>query len=138
MELTDRNREPTAFDLKVFGLIAGGIITFIGFLVMRRTTTLVAPGIIWGMAAALVVVYYAIPNVRRLLYLGWMRVFYPIGWVVSHLLLAIVYYLVLTPIGLVMRLFGGDPMHRGFDRSAKSYWSVHPAETDASRYFRQF
>ena len=63
--------------------------------------------------------YYAIPNVRRLLYLGWMRVFYPIGWVVSHLLLAIVYYLVLTPIGLVMRLFGGDPMHRGFDRSAK-------------------
>jgi hypothetical protein len=138
MELTDRNREPTPFDLKVFGLIAGAILTFVGWLVMRRSSNWIAPGTIWGIAAALVVVYYAVPNLRRMLYLAWMRAFYPVGWIVSHALLAIVYYLVLTPIGLVLRLFGADPMQRGFDRSAKTYWETHPADTEASRYFRQF
>jgi hypothetical protein len=67
-------------------------------------------------------------------YLAW-----PIGFVVSHVVLALVYYLVLTPIGLAMRVFGYDPMRREFDRSAESYWIARDtAEIKAERYFRQF
>jgi hypothetical protein len=62
----------------------------------------------------------------------------PIGWTISHLVLGAVYYLVLTPIGLVMRLLGRDPMQRRFDRSAKSYWIERTPRTDPSRHFRQF
>ena len=63
---------------------------------------------------------------------------YPIGWTVSHLALAVVYYLVVTPIGLLMRLFGRDPMRRKFDPSATTYWQPHESPDEPERYFRQF
>lgn len=63
---------------------------------------------------------------------------FPVGLVVSFLILAAVYYLVLTPTGLVMRPVGYDPMHRRFDAQAGSYWSPRQSPRDPGRYFRQF
>jgi hypothetical protein len=63
---------------------------------------------------------------------------YPIGWVVSHVLLALIYFGVLTPIGRIMAVCGYDPMERRFDRAASSYWIEREPNRDASRYFRQF
>jgi hypothetical protein len=63
---------------------------------------------------------------------------FPIGWLVSHALLAIIYYLVITPIGLVMRGLGKDPIQKRFDPTRKSYWVKREATRDRSRYFRQF
>lgn len=42
--------------------------------------------------------------------------------IVSPLALGILFFLVVTPIGLVMRLFGKDPLRLRLDRSASSYW----------------
>jgi fatty acid desaturase len=67
-----------------------------------------------------------------------MTLAYPIGWVLSHLVLAIAYYLVLTPMGWLMRLVGHDPMHRAFDQRAASYWVSHDPGTSKPRYLRQF
>jgi hypothetical protein len=81
----------------------------------------------------------ALPVTARYVYLGWMCVLYPVAWVVSHTLLIVIYYVVLTPIGVVMRLFGRDPMQRKFDREASTYWQRRPApEPGVARYFRQF
>ena len=92
------------------------------------------------LALGLVVVgvYFAFPGVRRWVFLGWMYAALPIGWAVSHLLLAIVFYLVITPIGLTMHLFRYDPMSRRIDRDAKTYWVRRDPESDMARYFRQF
>ena len=58
---------------------------------------------------------------------------------VSHVVLALVYYLVFVPIGLLMRLFGYDPMKRGFDPEAATYWTARdPKASEPKRYFRQF
>jgi hypothetical protein len=62
----------------------------------------------------------------------------PVGWSVSHLLLLALFYLVVTPIGLLMKLLGYDPLTRGFDRSASSYWVEHAPPPDAARYFKQY
>jgi hypothetical protein len=62
----------------------------------------------------------------------------PIGWTVSMALLAVVYILVFTPLGLALRAFGYDPMQRGFDRDRASYWGEHPPPPEPRRYFRQF
>jgi hypothetical protein len=72
------------------------------------------------------------------MYIGWMYLAFPIGWTVSHVLLAVTYYLVLTPIGLIMRAVGRDPMRRRLDPEAKSYWIEHRPDRDPSRYFRQY
>jgi len=74
----------------------------------------------------------------RRLYVGWMLAAVPIGWTLSHLVLAAVYYVVLTPIGLIMRASGKDPMHRGFDREARTYWIERKRRDDPTRHFRQF
>lgn len=93
---------------------------------------------LWGIGAVVSVLYYAIPPIRKPLYLGWMYAAYPIGWTISHVLLGITYYLVLTPIGLVIRLLGRDPLERRFEADRGSYWSRHQPDARPARYFRQF
>jgi hypothetical protein len=67
-----------------------------------------------------------------------MAVALPIGWVISHLILLATYYLVFTPVGLLMRLVGYDPLNRRFDRAAKSYWTQHDSGVETARYFKQY
>lgn len=74
----------------------------------------------------------------RRLFVGSCYAVFPIGWVVSHILLAVVYYGVLTPIGLLLRLRGYDPLQRRLDRDADSYWREREQKDDKNRYFRQF
>ena len=62
---------------------------------------------------------------------------YPVGFVISHVVLALVYFLVLTPIGLTMRLFGHDPLSRKFDPGARSYWKPRHETKPTESYFNQ-
>jgi hypothetical protein len=62
---------------------------------------------------------------------------YPIGVVVSHVVLALVYFLVLTPVGLTMRLFGHDPLRRGFDKDLDTYWQPRDEQRTTESYFKQ-
>ena len=78
------------------------------------------------------------PPVRRWIYVGWIYAAFPIGWTVSHVLIAGIYYLLITPIGLIIRATGRDPLLRKFDRSAPTYWTPHPPPGDVKRYFRQY
>ena len=95
--------------------------------------------VLWTVGVVLGGMGLAVPGVARYVYLGWMCLLYPIAWVVSHAVLVLVYYAVITPIGVVMRLCGRDPMQRKFDRSASSYWQARPAARGGvERYFRQF
>ena len=93
---------------------------------------------LWAAAAVLILVYYLIPTIRKPVYMGWIYAVMPIGWVISHLLLGAIFYLVVTPIGLAMRLLRYDPMHREFDREATSYWIERRRDTDVKSYFKQY
>jgi len=74
----------------------------------------------------------------RIIYRTWMFAALPIGWTVSHLVLGLVYFLILTPIGLALRLLGKDPMTSTFDKAAGTYWTTAKTSTDPQRAFRQF
>jgi hypothetical protein len=74
----------------------------------------------------------------RPVYVGLTLVTLPIGWVLSYVVLGVVYFLVLTPIGLVSRLFGYDPLRLRRDPDAESYWTPHEPPGDVKRYFNQF
>ncbi len=62
----------------------------------------------------------------------------PLGWVVGRLLLALVYYGLLTPLSVVMRLLGRDPLQRRFEPEVATYWQPRRPTADKRRYFRQF
>ena len=57
----------------------------------------------------------------------------PIGLALSHVILGAVFYIVFTPVGLVMRLLGKDPLHRRFDRAAADVRSLLSEDGARSR-----
>lgn len=73
----------------------------------------------------------------RGVYRAWMLAAMPIGWTLSNALLMAVFYGVVTPVGLVMRAIGRDPMAQRFDEAAASYWVEHRPPADPKRYLRQ-
>ena len=138
MALLEVYRNPSRRELSWFGLLLFVFFGLVGGLVLWRSGSLTVSATIWSVGGILALVYYAVRPLRLAMFRGWMFAAYPIGFVISHLILGIVFFLVITPIGLVMRLVGRDPMTRKFDRSADSYWTRRNPESRAERYFRQF
>jgi hypothetical protein len=78
------------------------------------------------------------PAMLRPLYVLLTAITFPIGLVVSNVLVLAVYYVAIVPLGLVLRLVGWDPMHRAFDRASKSYWVPRKSDKVAATYFNQY
>ena len=138
MPLIELKKNPSRRELLWFGALFALFFGLIGGLIWWKFKAPVVAYVLWSVAAVITLLFYALSPIRKPLYLGWMYVTFPIGWVISHVLMALIYYLVFTPIGLAMRLFGRDPMLRRVDRGAPSYWIEHDASGDPARYFRQF
>jgi len=78
------------------------------------------------------------PQLMRPVYVGWMVLAFPIGWTVSQATLALIFYGLFTPIGLLFRLIGRDPLHRVHRPGLETYWSPKPSVSDPRRYLKQF
>jgi len=138
MALIEKHREPTPYELRVFGLLLGPFFGLIGALVLWRTGAWTIAVVCWIMALLSGTVYHCTPSVKRPTYMVWMAVMYPIGWAISHALLALVYFGWVTPIGLLMRLFGYDPMQCRLNQSKGSHWVRRKTIGNVNRYFRQY
>ena len=77
-------------------------------------------------------------QLTRSIYVAMTVITLPIGFVVSFVLMAVFYYGLLTPVGLIFRLIGRDVLCRRFDPNATSYWVDHRKATDTKRYFQRF
>jgi hypothetical protein len=130
---------PAAKQLRVFG--AGALLASIAAALVLH--------FVWGLAALWAIVVFAAgaalclcslvsPALTRILYIGLTLVAMPIGFVVSLILLAAFYFLLLTPVALVFRLIGRDALCGRFDAAATSYWVPHKPSEDMERYFHQF
>jgi hypothetical protein len=132
------NLNPTDRDLRIFGLLLGLFTPTFGWLICRRFAWQ-TPWVGLALACAiLIVTALTIPSLLRWIYLAWNVAVFPLGWLVSHVVLAIVYWGVITPIGLALRILGKDPLQRGFDRQATTYWRRRTPRTDPRSYFRPF
>jgi hypothetical protein len=73
------------------------------------------------------------------IYVGWMTFAFALGWVNTRLILGLVFYLIFTPAGLVMKLLGKDPLGLRFDRQATTYWLKRvPQDPSKKRYEKLF
>ena len=136
MALLRINLHPTRTQLRVFAagcLAAAGLIGW----AQRRHGLPEIAWVSWGVGLGVGATGLIWPVGLRWLYLGLTRVTYPLGLAVSSLVLAAVYYAVLTPLGLVLRLGGHDPLRRRFDRAATTYWQNRAGPRDPETYFRQ-
>jgi len=73
-------------------------------------------------AALFLVSGILMPKILSSVYKIWMGIAFTLGWFMTRLILSIMFYLIFTPIGVCIRLFGGDLLNKKFDRDTKSYW----------------
>jgi len=80
------------------------------------------------------------PTILRPVHKSWMMLSVKIGWFMNRVILIALYYLILTPIGLVMRILGKNFLNAEFTRdSSESYWIPKDSErTEKRDYERQF
>jgi hypothetical protein len=139
MAVIQINTAPSRKQLNQFGFVWLGFLTLFGAIAFFRFGSGTTAMVLWILAGVVPVIGWLVPSFMRLVFVGMSYLAWPIGFVVSHVVLAAVYYLVFTPVGLIMRLVGYDSMKRRFDPAADSYWVARdPAQSEAKRYFRQF
>lgn len=95
---------------------------------------------IWGgAAAASVALVFALPSVWLSIWRVWMRVAMAISSVITVVILGVCYFLIFTPVGLVMRLAGRDALDASWRRRKDSYWIARePVDPSLDRYRKQF
>ena len=96
---------------------------------------------LWAVCASLVfcAISLAVPAILAPLNRLWTKFGVLLHNIVSPIALAILFYSIVTPIGLVMRLLGKDPLHLSFDPGATSYWIERiPPGPDAESLKNQF
>jgi hypothetical protein len=137
MAMIERNNRPSRRDLLWFRPI---LLLFVGVVGAVATWRFDAPGVgavLWAVGAPFVLVYFAVPPARIPIYRLYMAVFFPVGWTISHVVLLVLFFGIVTPTAFVMRLLRYDPMKRRADPDAASYWTDHRTGGGTSRYLKQ-
>ena len=132
-----KNIKETKKDLRKFGITVGTVLLIIaGILFWREKDSY----LYFGIAGLLLLLTgLAFPAILKLLNKVWMTLAILMGWVMTRVILTILYYLVLTPIRILATLFGKNFLDLTIDKSAKSYWEVRPKrEIKPADYERQF
>jgi hypothetical protein len=114
--------------LRRFGLVVGGVLAGIGAVVLwRRGWALgAASGGLLGAGAALVVLGAAAPRVLRPVFRAWMTLAFALGFVMTRVILTLVFFLLVTPIGVLRRTLGTSPIRTRPDPTAPTYWLPRP------------
>ena len=132
------NHDPSVGELRFLGLGLPVFACLIGAIIWTFTGDTQIPTYLVGGGLAISAVFFAIPPIRKPIYLGWMYLAFPIGWTVSHIVLALVWYVVLTPLGVLRQILGGDPMGKSWDGKSDSYFIKRSRQRTPASYFRQF
>src|ERR1022692_2557624 len=84
------------------------------------------------------IILWLLPQIAKPFYLVWYFLACCMGFVVGNTLFALFFYLIFTPLGLLLRLRKNPGLTKGFDKSRKTYWRDAEKAVDLKRYYRQF
>ena len=94
---------------------------------------------VWGgVGFAVGALFYAVPAIARPFYVIWYALACCIGLIVGNVVMALIFYGLVTGIGCLKRLFGRPPIRKSPDRQAATYWVDAPPAPGPNRYYRQF
>jgi len=128
-------------DLRKFGLSVGIVLGLLGVLFWWRGKDFYS----YFLFVSLILISLGLiaPAALKPFQKTWMRVAVIMGWFMTRLILSVLFYAVITPIGLIAKVSGKEFLDKKFDKLANknitSYW-IHRRETtfDKSRYEKQF
>jgi len=119
-----------------FGLIVGGVLLVLAaWWLYRDKFAPIRPAML-VIGALLIVLALVWPRVLFWPNKGWMLLAEALSFVTTRVILAVVFFLVVTPIGVIKRMFGWDPLNRR-TRSGGSYWYPYPERQRDHRHYEK-
>ena len=107
----------------------------VGWSIARKTGHWQEVEIGWAVAGMISITGLFFPPLIRPVFVGLILATFPIGWVISHVLLGVIFYSIVTPIGLALRLSGHDPLQLKAP-TGDSLWKSPVGKTDPASYLR--
>lgn len=139
MALVSLNLKPSDKQLRDFGLAGLFMCTVIGLVLLglgkiapRGLTVLFLAGLTMFVLSRLCA------SLIKPVYLVMVIVTFPVGWVISHLVMGLFFYVVITPIAILFKIIGRDTLCRRFDPQTDTYWLGHKHKRSSKDYFHQF
>jgi hypothetical protein len=137
-EIVNTKRARSYRNEREFGLMVGGAFTALGGWWVYRGKPGVLTAIFLGLGAGLMLLGALLPIALVLPNRAWMGLAAVLSSIATRIILAIIFFGLVTPIGIVKRLFGWDPLCRR-SNSAGSYWSLYAdRQRDARHYEKMF
>jgi len=136
---SDKHMKTRSFRIeREFGLVVGAVFILLGaWWIYRGKFTAAAYGFL-PLGGVLVLLGLVWPGALIYPNKAWMKLAEVLSFVMTRLILGIVFFLIVTPIGVVKRLFGWDPLNRRGGRSA-SYWRPYSdRQRDPRHYEKMF
>ncbi len=139
MALIDINLKPSKDVLKDFAMIALVMLTIIAF-AFHWIYGLSSQNALYlcGIGLVIFLLSRISPSLVIPIYIILTLITVPIGLVISFTVMAIFYYGLLTPIGLIFKIIGRDTMERKWDKECNTYWVEHKSPESTKRYYNQF
>jgi len=126
--IKDINEELAALEiskkiLRKFGLMVGGIFLLLGFWIYYSSQSFV--GIIFLFIGILLFVFGLLfTNSLSGVFKVWMGFAFALGWVMSRVLLSLLYFFVITPIGFIAKMVGKKFLDIDYKAKKESYWII--------------
>jgi hypothetical protein len=111
-------------ELRNFGVILGAFVAVLFGLFLPWLLAHSIPLWPWIVSAILSSTALIQPSLLAPVYKGWMSVGQVLGWINTRIILAVIFYVLLFPIGLLIRLFGKDPMERKLNREEEISYRI--------------
>ncbi len=123
--------------LRKFGLTVGAVLLLVGIVLYLTGKS---SSVVFGGAGVLLILFGLIlPNILKPLNKIWMTLAVILGWFRSRLILFILFYIVITPIGFFLRIAGKDFLNLRTDKNSDSYWEKREKTVkEKIDYERQF
>ena len=129
-------RKPSLRVEREFGFVVGGIFALLGgWWIYRGKFALIAPAFL-AVGALLVLLGASFPKALIVPNRWWMRLAEVLSFISTRVILAIVFFLVVTPIGVIKRSFGWDPLRRRA-LPESSYWKKYETRRRDPRHFEK-
>ena len=132
-----KNIKSEKSDLRKFGITIGVILLIIaGFLFWKEKESF---QILLTFGVTLCILGIVIPFILKPIYWVWMIFATILGWIMTRVILSLLFYIIVTPIGLISRLFGKQFVELRWDKSNDSYWNFISNEyLKKENYEKQF
>jgi hypothetical protein len=132
-----KNIKSDKSEWKKFGMTMGIILAIIGFYLIWKKNDYYYH--LLSFAAAFFITGFLLPSLLKPVYKAWMSLSVIMGFIMTKVIMIFIFYLILTPLGLIAAITGKKFLDMKIDKNAKSYWmareQTQKIKTDYERQF---